>query len=91
MDAFGGEQPEVDAFAPPHNKRFEDFWCEENDDFTKNWGGGKLLWMNPPYNIMDAVLDEISKEKARCILIVPVSKRRTWCHVFRDTFRCPLM
>ena len=78
VDASGGEQPEVDAFASPHNKIFEDFWCEENDAFSKNWGGGKLLWMNPPYNIMAAVLDTISKEKARCILIVPVWKGRAW-------------
>jgi hypothetical protein len=47
-----GAKPDLDAFATAEDRRFPRWWgsgsSEATDAFSKPWGGGLLLWMNPP-------------------------------------------
>jgi len=74
-----GVVPEIDAFAKIENARFPSWWGPGSplgeDAFMQSWRG-KLLWMNPPFDYFDAVLDKIKKDEAHVILILPHWRRR---------------
>ena len=81
-----GQKPERDAFADASNARFERWYgpgsIDGEDAFEKNWGK-ELLWINPPFDLFNKVLDKIQSDKAHAILIVPrwrnkVFFRRAW-------------
>ena len=44
---------------------------ESEDAFTKNWGKEPLVWMNPPFSLLDSVVDKIKNDGAQAILIMP--------------------
>ena len=73
-----GEQPARDCFASARNARFAAYWDKGDDAFSKPWGGGELLWMNPPFSMISRVLDKISAENANVVLIAP-----QWTHAPR--------
>ena len=50
---FGGAEPVVDAFASKENKRFPTFWDVKVDAFTKDWKRSGLMWMNPPFDVVE--------------------------------------
>ena len=70
-----GEQPARDCFASVQNSRFAAYWDRGDDAFSKPWGGGELLRMNPPFPMMSRVLDKISTDNAIVVLKAP-----QWTH-----------
>ena len=69
-----GRRPDRDAFADAGNARFERWYgpgsVEGEDAFEKDWGE-ELLWIIPPFNMFNKVLDKIQSDKAHAILIIP--------------------
>jgi len=76
-----GVQPERDAFAREGNQRFEHYWgpgsTEGEDAFNQYWGD-QLLWINPPYGVLDKVVAKLGKDGAHAILVVPEWPHRIW-------------
>ena len=71
---YFGVVPDRDCFASAENSLFDRFLGpgspEGEDAFQHFWGEG-VLWMNPPFNVFDQVLDKILNDKAHTILLVP--------------------
>ena len=80
---YFGVVPDRDCFASAENSLFDHFWGpgspEGEDAFQHFWGEG-VLWMNPPLNVFDQVLDKILKDKAHTILLVPRWLKRKFYH-----------
>ena len=75
---FGGNVPSVDAFASKDNCRFPKFWDAQVDAFKKDWGKERLLWINPPFETLEEVVNKIIEYKALAIIVVPEWPRRRW-------------
>ena len=71
IDHFGGTVPSIDAFASMKNKRFPRFWDKHADAFTKDWASEDLLWINPPFDLLNQVVDKIQKDGALAIVVAP--------------------
>ena len=68
--------PSIEAFADPETHLFPVWWGEggvQQNAFDQSWDFGKtgLLWMNPPFSMMDRVVEKIKSDMAQCILICP--------------------
>ena len=65
--------PLYDAFANFKNRRFrrhfQDAW---------SWKWNKPLWRNPPFHLIQQVLNKIKRDQAQCILIVPCWETKSW-------------
>ena len=77
---LGGGMPQVDAFASTSNARFPLFWDVTTDAFSKDWGSHGLLWINPPFDLFNEVLDKIILDGALAILIAPEWPSEEWWH-----------
>ena len=73
VDHFGVREPKVDAFASVDNRRFPVFWSEADSAWSRSWTWRRqgLLWMNPPYDVIDDVVEKICADRAKVILVVP--------------------
>ena len=80
LDYFAQGTPSVDAFANPTNARFRRYWTLQQDPFQQEWSptAQPLLWITPPFEKMDQVLDKIVEDGARAILIAPDWKQQKW-------------
>ena len=71
-----GFQVEVslDAFAHKGNHRFPRFWgkgSQITDAFTQNWAEHGILWCNPPFSVLDKVVEKVRRDEGKIILICP--------------------
>jgi hypothetical protein len=89
-------RPEVDAFACNGNQQFARWWgpgsLEHEDAFTCDWGK-ELLWANPPFSLLQRVVQKIVKDAAHIVLVVPVWPRKDWYQEAENlsilTLSCP--
>ena len=81
VSKLGGGVPTRDGFASADNKRFANFWTKEDDAFNYDWSKEKLLWLNPPFHLFNAVVHKLKEDKARAILIMPAWQRKWWSEV----------
>jgi hypothetical protein len=68
--------PNLDAFADRGNARFPRYWGRggiEEDAWAQNWSESQagLIWCNPPFEDLEAVVDKIQEDGAAAILVVP--------------------
>ena len=77
--AFAGFQPVVDAFADHNNARCPYYWDESMDAFQQDWGK-HILWINPPFSMLPAVVEKIFQDQASGIIVVPVWPSQAWFH-----------
>jgi len=74
-----GVQPTRDAFANAQNRRFPLWWGpgspDGEDAFSQDWSG-RVLWFNPPFDLLDQVLEKIIQDQAHGILVLPEWNRR---------------
>ena len=75
---WAGQTPEVDVFAQKENAQFPEYWTPQDDAFSKDWGDGRFLWMNPPFSKLHQVVQKIIMDQARGIIVVPVWKQQQW-------------
>ena len=68
----------VDCFATTANHLLPRFWSlhweegAESVNFFAQTLGHQKLWMNPPFNLVARVLEEVARQKARGVILVPV-------------------
>lgn len=76
-------QPAVDAFAARHNARMERWWgvgsAECTDAMTRSWrSSGGVLWMNPPFSMLQQVALKLHADEAHAIVTIPVWPWQPW-------------
>ena len=49
-----------------------------HDAFSFCWNTERQLWINPPFNLIQQVVDKIKLDKACAILVTPCYKDATW-------------
>ena len=84
VEHFGGEEPSLDAFASKENRRFPRYWDVDTNAFSKDWSQEGLLWMNPPFETLEEVVDKIVGDQARAIVVVPEWPHRRWWKRLQD-------
>ena len=72
------DTPTVDAFATKENARVPRCWTEENDAFKQDWSKEKLLWLNPPFDNFEKVINKLKEDRAQAVLILPRLEYRDW-------------
>ena len=68
--------PQVDAFANKKNKRFPKFY---DDAWSEDWS--EPLWIDPPFDVLPRVVQNLKQSGAKAISIVPNWPRQEW---FKD-------
>jgi Reverse transcriptase (RNA-dependent DNA polymerase)/DNA N-6-adenine-methyltransferase (Dam) len=71
-------KPELDAFASSLNSQLPNYWTIKDDAFTKAWGDYRLLWMNPPFNVLGRVVAKVKSDQATVILVTPRTPDAPW-------------
>jgi hypothetical protein len=75
--------PTVDCFASNENHRFPVWWgpgSDVVDAFDQDWRpqGDRVLWMNPPFSQLPAVIAKTAKDQARAVLVCPDWRSEQW-------------
>ena len=66
-----------DCFSTSNNKRFNKHFTKHSSGadgdgaFGKDWSKDKLLWINPPFERMQEVVDKIVHDGARAVVVAP--------------------
>jgi len=66
--------PSVDVFADCQIHVCERWWGPGSllpDAFTVHWGSEPLLWLNPPFTLLNRVVSKLKSDRAVGILIMP--------------------
>ena len=69
--------PTIDAFASKHNKVFPLYWSRHSDAFNKDWSN-QVLWINPPHNLYERIVEKILLDEAIGIIFVPIRYSELW-------------
>ena len=70
---LGVSEPPIDAFATETNHLCPVWWGpggEHENAFAQSWKG-QVLWMNPPYSMLDKVVYKLTEDGASARLVVP--------------------
>jgi hypothetical protein len=67
--------PTSDAFCSSHNALFPAPWGFGADALAQHWDSNRLLWMNPPFQLLDKVLEKLTTEGGFVLLICPGWRR----------------
>jgi hypothetical protein len=64
-------RPEIDAFADDENCLCSEYWTAEDDALKQSWQG-RNLWVHPPWQLWDQVVEKIkNSEDCTIVAIVP--------------------
>ena len=63
--------PTVDAFASKEVHLFPKYWTRHSNAFNKNWQH-EVLWINPPHNLFEQIVEKIIRHESRGIIFVPI-------------------
>ena len=69
--------PTVDAFASDWNAQCALYWTKETDAFTQDWSVHDI-YANPPWSLLDRVVEHIVHHKLRVMLVFPIWKSAPW-------------
>ena len=75
--AWSNLEPTVDAFASAKQHLLPRYWDPVINAFAQDWSR-ETLWMNPPFSMLQDVVDKIVRDRAFGILIIPVWTDFTW-------------
>jgi len=78
VDSIGVGEPIINSFSTPSNTLCEKFWDLQRDALSQSWTGRRLLWMNPPFSLLEKVVTRIACEKEECFLLCPNWKTTLW-------------
>ena len=71
--------PTIDGFGDDKLHVWPRWWgpgsVEAEDAFTMNWSKEPLLWLNPPFTLLNAVVQKLQEDQAVAILVMP-----HWCN-----------
>ena len=81
-------QPKLDAFALKDNARCSRFWGpnspEVKDAFAVKWDANQLMWANPPFSMLQAVLDKVRRDEGHLVLCAPSWEDKYWYKSLED-------
>ena len=77
--------PDIDLFAEPSNKILP-CYCARHPDplafavnaFSIQWTSFNLLWINPPWVVLDQVLSKIQQDNAEALVLAPIWPTQVW-------------
>ena len=69
--------PTVDAFASQQSKQLPRFWTPKQDAFKQSWSN-EVLWLCPPFKLLQDTVEQIYKDQAQGLIIVPIWKHKAW-------------
>ena len=76
---------EIDLFASRLNNKVERYsaWhpdpgAEFVDAFSENWGGGKKVYVFPPFGILPRVLQKFKRDNAEGLVVIPFWTTKAW-------------
>lgn len=73
--------PQVDDFSLGPSKQCSRWWGpdspEARDAFEVCWSND-ILWLNPPYSMMQRVVDKLREDQAHAILVAPEWPTKAW-------------
>ena len=81
VESLGVGVPLLDVSASHKNSQCVEYWGEGDDAFSKSWAGKGLLWVNPPFSRLDEVVNKITTEAAKCLLVCPDWPGTKWFKV----------
>ena len=74
---------DCDAFATASNTQIPNaYWTFEEDAFKQDWTG-KRLWINPPWSLIDKVIDKLIQDQAVATIITPKWDNKKWYNKLR--------
>lgn len=68
-------QPVLDAFADAGNHRFP-VWYK--DAFAVRWPQDEVIWANPPFSMLQQVVEKIKRDGAKVLLVCPDWRSCSW-------------
>jgi len=71
-------EPIIDSFATPSNTLCGKFWDLQSDALSQSWTLHSLLWMKPPFSLLDKVVTKIESEQVECFLLCPNWTTTVW-------------
>ena len=71
--------PKLDVFASRSNAKLPTFLTIKENAFTKDWGN-EILYICPPFQLLEPIVDKIILDKAIGILIIPCWFEKQWFH-----------
>lgn len=86
----------VDRFAnmgnhvlPKYNSRYMDPLCSAVDALAQSDWGAENNWINPPFRLLNQVLDKIVASQAWATVIAPAWLGQTWFRRLQSLSKCP--
>lgn len=73
----------LDAAATAENAKCQKFFTKEDDGISRNWGGGEIVWCNPPYGREIGKWVKKGYEESKAAVVVMLLPARTdtaWYH-----------
>ena len=67
----------IDAFASDINAQLPRYYTFEDNAFDHSWEG-ENLWMNPPWPLINKVVDKLIEDKATATIITPGYEKKEW-------------
>jgi len=71
VDSIGVGEPIIDSFATLFNTLCEKILGLQSDSLSQSWTGQGLLWINPPFSLMDKVVSKIESEQVEFFCCAP--------------------
>lgn len=67
-----------DMFATSLNRRFEKYFCLEQDAMQQSWDINEVRWCNPPWTIWPQVSEKILSTPGTSIAVLPAWQSQQW-------------
>ena len=81
-------KPTVDAFALESNARCPRHWGPDSKEITNalkaNWQLEEMIWANPPFSLLSAVVKKAKSKPVHMLLTVPVWPDKSWYVELQD-------
>ena len=77
----------LDACALPENAKCDRYFTPEQDGLSQPWGGGEIVWCNPPYGReiykwVEKGYRSAENEGAIVVMLLPARTDTKWFHEF---------
>jgi hypothetical protein len=87
-----GVHPEIDLFASSNMTQLPAYYTADKQDslalgcnaFSVHWDPTRWLYANPPWSLLDQVIDKIQREGSRLLLVTPYWPNAPWFQTLRQ-------
>ena len=86
-----GVKPEIDLFASRNMSQLPAYYTADPQDslalgfnaFSVHWDPTRWLYANPPWSLLEQVIDKIQREGSRVLLVTPYWPHAPWFRILR--------